>query len=83
MHGAAGFYDIVEGHAVQQLPGYTAPHWGIATKDRYGIVELIPDFQRQIDDPSRSVGPTRFGLIDAQGPGDALISAAPRNSEQT
>ena len=51
-HGAAGFYDIVEGHAVRRLPGYTAPRWGIATKDRYGMVKLIPDFQRQIDDPS-------------------------------
>lgn len=51
-HGAAGLYDIVEGHAGRRLPGYTDPRWGIATKDRYGMVELIPDFWRQLDDPS-------------------------------
>ncbi len=51
-HGAAGLYDIVGGHVDQRLPGYTDPRWGIATKDRYGRVELIPDFWRQIDGPS-------------------------------
>ncbi len=48
--GAIGLYDIAEGESGRRLAGYTAPRWGVAFKDRHGMVELIPDFWRQGDD---------------------------------
>jgi hypothetical protein len=50
-HGSPGLYDIVDGPSMLWLPGYTAPRWGIATKDSDGVVELIPDFQKQAAAP--------------------------------
>ena len=50
-HGSPGLYDIIESPSMMWLPGYTAPRWGIATKDPDGVVELIPDFQRQAAAP--------------------------------
>jgi hypothetical protein len=49
--GLPGLYDIIEDPSMMWLPGYTAPRWGIATKDPDGVVELIPDFQRQAAAP--------------------------------
>jgi hypothetical protein len=46
-HGSPGLYDIIEGDSALWLPGFTAPRWGIATKEPDGSVEPIPDFRRQ------------------------------------
>ena len=50
-HGSPGLDDIIEGPSMVWQPGYAVPRWGIATKDPDGVVELIPDFQRQATAP--------------------------------